>query len=189
MFKKLSMSLALIACLNSNAQEVSVEKSIFGIHTGFVGLWFNNEFRLSNKFTFRSEIGLELGAVDGGSSDNDDLIYLVAPVVSAEPRWYYNLEKRNTKGKNITKNSGNTVSLKINYFPDSFLITNYDNVNVVNQLSFIPKWGIRRVYGKHFTFETGFGVGPTIYFGKNADNVTNKQDVYVDIHLRAGYTF
>jgi hypothetical protein len=189
MFKKLFMPLALIICMNSIAQEVSVEKSIFGIHTGLVGIWFNNEIRLANQFTLRSEIGLELGAVDGGSSDDDHLIYVLAPVVSAEPRWYYNLEKRNTKGKNIRNNSGNTVSMKVNYFPDSFLITNHDNINVVNQISLIPKWGIRRVYGEHFTFETGFGLGPTFYFGKNSENVTNKQDVYVDIHLRAGYTF
>lgn len=44
---------------NANAQDVSVEKSIFGIQTGFMGIWFNNEIKLSNSLAIKSEIGIE----------------------------------------------------------------------------------------------------------------------------------
>lgn len=189
MFQKLFVFLLISISLNCVAQDVSVEKSIFGIQTGLVGVWVNNEFKLSNQFTFRSEIGLELGAIRNSSNGIEKTTYVMAPVVSVEPRWYYNLEKRNAKGKNIKNNSGNLFSIKANYNPDLFLITNNKNLNVVNQLAIVPEWGIRRVYGKHFSFETGFGLGPILYFGKDSENVTKKEDVYVDLHLRIGYSF
>ncbi|TRX22068.1 hypothetical protein [Flavobacterium franklandianum] len=44
---------------NTNAQDSSVEKSIFGIQTGFMGIWLNNEIKLTNNITLRSEIGIE----------------------------------------------------------------------------------------------------------------------------------
>ncbi len=189
MFKKIFVLFLITISLHCNAQDVSVEKSIFGIQTGLIGVWVNNESRLSKQFTLRNEIGLELGAVMLGTNTNNKTVSVIAPVISTEPRWYYNLGKRFAKGKNIRNNSGNLFSFKVNYIPDWFLITNEKNINVVNQLYLIPEWGIRRVYGKHFTFETGFGVGPVLYFGKNSESVINKEHVFVDLHLRVGYTF
>tara|TARA_R110002049_G_scaffold293042_4_gene477866 strand:+ start:769 stop:969 length:201 start_codon:yes stop_codon:yes gene_type:complete len=34
---------------SEKSQKQSVEKSIFGIQTGFAGLWINNELKLSNQ--------------------------------------------------------------------------------------------------------------------------------------------
>ena len=48
-----------------NAQNISVEKSVFGIQTG-LGIWVHNESRMSNKIALRSELGLG-GAIWGGS--------------------------------------------------------------------------------------------------------------------------
>lgn len=42
------------------AQDYSVEKSTFSFQTGLVGFWLNNESRLSDKFTLRTEIGLDV---------------------------------------------------------------------------------------------------------------------------------
>ncbi len=44
----------------------------------------------------------------------------MTPVITAEPRWYYNLNKRVSKSKNIEGNSGNFISLKTSYHPDWF---------------------------------------------------------------------
>lgn len=189
MIKKLLFAFAFIACTNCFAQDVSVEKSIYGIQTGLVGVWFNNEVRLSNQIALRGEIGLELIAVGSASLENDETYYVIAPEISIEPRWYYNLAKRSAKGRNIKKNSGNIFSIRTLYFPDSFLISNSHDIDVANQIAIIPKWGIRRVYGNHFTFETGFGLGPTFAFGKHAENMSDKQDIFVDAHVRIGYTF
>lgn len=164
-------------------QTVSVEKSIFGVQTGLLGIWGNNESRLTNQFSLRSEIGMDMGVLIGGNSDDG---FVLIPVLRVEPRWYYNLEKRSSKGKSISKNSGNFFTLSTTYNPDWFSLSNSDNIKVISSIAIIPKWGIKRVYGKSFTFETGLGVGYIKSLNPNYDLLS---DVGVDLHLRIGYTF
>lgn len=166
----------------SQDNKVSLEKSIYGVQTGFLGLWIHNESRLSNQFALRSELGLDYGF----SSNSNDNSFVLIPNIRLEPRWYYNIEKRNKKGKSILKNSGNFVAVNFNYNPDWFAITNIENANVISTLAIVTKWGIKRTYGKHFTFETGIGLGPLIYL---EDFIGDKSDVALDLHLRLGYTF
>ena len=54
-------------------------------------------------------------------------------------------------------NQGNFLSIKTSYHPDWFVISNYDNINIISDISIIPTWGIRRNIGKHFNSETGIG--------------------------------
>lgn len=169
---------------NSN-EKASVEKSIFGIQTGLLGIWIHNESRLSNQFALKSELGLDSGFF----ANSTEFKFLMTPVLTLEPRWYYNLENRAAKNKNIQKNSGNFIALKTSYNPDLFTISNADNLRVIDQLSIIPKWGIKRTYSDHLTFETGIGIGQVFYFGKSSDYLAKKSDVALDLHLRIGYTF
>ena len=64
-----------------------------------------------------------------------------------------------------------------------------DNVEVADQISIIPTWGIRRNIGNHFTYETGIGIGYLYYFAKDAGYAENESDVAVNLHLRIGYRF
>ena len=161
--------------------KIAVEKSIFGVQTGFLGIWAHNETRLSNEISLRSELGLDFGIQINSNSKTTALI----PSIRLEPRWYYNLERRVTKGRNISKNSGNFVALNLSYTPDWFVISNKDNINIISTLAFIPKWGIKRTLGNHFTYETGIGIGTFIVLNKY--EVENP--VAIDLHLRVGYTF
>ena len=132
----------------AKSQNASVEQSTYGIQTGVLGIWFHNETKLSEQITVRSELGFDSGIFGGSFYDGVD--FLMTPVITLEPRWYYNLDKRVSKSRNIAGNSGNFVSLKTSYNPDWFVISNYDNLRVVNQISIIPTWGIRRNIGKSF---------------------------------------
>jgi len=182
--------LTLIFCsltLIAKSQNASVEKSTFGIQTGFLGIWANNESKLSNKIALRSEIGFDTGINGGDYYDN--IGFILAPAISLEPRWYYNLNKRIEKERRIDGNSGNFISLKTKFHPDWFLISNYDNISIVSDISFVPTWGIRRNIGKHFNYETGIGVGYIYYFAKSAGYSKNVGDVAINLHLRIGYRF
>lgn len=159
----------------------SVEKTIFGVQSGFLGVWAHNETKLSNQLSLRSEIGLDFG-IQG--NDNYTTTALI-PSIRLEPRWYYNLDNRVKKGKSIAKNSANFLALNITYNPDWFVISNENNVEVISTLAFIPKWGIKRTIGNHFTYEAGFGVGGFIVL----NNYETDNNVAVDLHLRIGYTF
>lgn len=171
----------LITNFSFSQEKASVEKSFFGIQTGFLGAWVHNESRLSNQVSLRSEIGLDFGFSDNGYSQTSALI----PSLRLEPRWYYNLEKRVKKARKISNNSGNFLALNITYNPDWFYISNQDNLNVISTLAFVPKWGIKRTVGNHFTYEVGIGIGTFIVL---EDYETNN-NVALDLHLRLGYSF
>lgn len=161
-------------------QNASVEKSLFGLQIGTLGAWTHNEFKISNEFSLRSEIGINFGMIGGSIHNGTTLIS--APSFSLEPRWYYNLVERATKNKNTSKNSADFLTLGVTYFPN----VNTPKYNITSQLTFIPKWGIKRTLGDHFTYEAGFGLGYVVFLDKN---YTSNKNLIADLHLRLGYTF
>jgi hypothetical protein len=173
--------------LMAKSQEASVEKSTYGIQTGYFGIWAHNESRIANYIALRTEIGFD-GAIWGGSF-YDHTRFLFGPVITLEPRWYYSLNKREAKGKKIKGNSGNFLSLNTNYHPDWFNISNDANASVISDVSIIPTWGLKRNMGKHITFEAGFGYGYRYSFYKRAGYVRNTHGTTINLHLRFGYRF
>ena len=97
----------ILFCGKTLAQDTipSVEKNITGIQIGPLGVWVNDEFRLTNKIALRAEAGLAAGYWAG--SQFEGLGFLLTPAVRIEPRWYYNLDRRLRKGKEIKGNRGN----------------------------------------------------------------------------------
>lgn len=173
--------------LKVTAQNASVEKSTFGIQTGFLGVWVHNESRLSNLIALRTEIGLDTGVTI--RNGNNVTGFLLSPVLTLEPRWYYNLNKRASKSRRTYGNSGNFISIKTTYHPDWFVISNETNLSFITDISIVPTWGIRRNIGKYFNYEAGIGVGYLHYFKKENVIMINEPDVAVNLHLRAGYRF
>jgi hypothetical protein len=169
------------------AQNASVEKSLYGIQTGFLGLWVHNEHKLTNTLALRSEIGLEAGVFKGNLFRKTG--YEIVPVITLEPRWYYNLGKRLRKGKSIANNSGNFVSLQVNYYTNRAVISNYNIYNPDSGIEIIPTWSIRRSIGNHFNFEAGIGVGYQHIFAKQAEFSSDENNAAVNLNLRIGYTF
>lgn len=165
-----------------------MENSIYGIQAGFLGIWVHNETKLSNSIALRSEIGFDAGfsgVAYFDASANGHNIYIYTPVITLEPRWYYNLDNRLEKGRSIANNSGNFVGLKVSFNPDWFVISNSDGAYVPNQINIIPKWGIKRTVGEHFTYEAGIGFG----YHDNLDRTGEDEHLALDLHLRLGYTF
>ncbi len=167
--------------------ELSVDKSVSGLQAGFLGIWLHNETRLSDAIALRAEIGFDTGI--WGGDFYDDTIFLLAPVLTAEPRWYYNLKRRVKKSKRIDNNSGNFISLKTSYHPDWFVISSQTNVSLISDISVIPTWGIRRHIGAHLTYELGAGIGYRYIFAERAGFGQNDSEVAGNLHLRLGYTF
>lgn len=186
--RKIILTVAFFGLIiTAKSQNASVEKSSKGIQTGLFGVWFHNETKLSNQIVLRSEIGFDSGI--WGGDYYDKVGFLMAPVITAEPRWYYNLNKRENKSKRIDGNSGNFISFKTSYHPDWFVISNSDNVKIISDISVIPTWGIKRNIGKHLNYEGGFGIGYQYVFAKQAGYLENDSDVAYNLHLRIGYQF
>lgn len=169
--------------ITAQNESVTVEEGLYGIQTGFFGIWINSEHRLADQWALRSDVGFDFGAFGGFLYESTQ--FLATPSFGLSPRWYYNLKKRSDKNRNIQNNSANFIALKATYNPDWFLLSNNDNVTVINQLSVIPKWAIKRTILDHFTYELGAGLGYRFSF----DPDFPEGDVAADLHIRIGYTF
>jgi len=192
----------------TNAQVV--DKSISGIQTGALGIWWHNESKLAHRWAFRTEIGYEApayGRVQYRSevTGNYNYFYPVfQPVISIEPRYYYNSSKMIGNSNNTFHNSGNYVSFPIKYFPK--ILAYSPKGDTSNPLIFgpnepnggvflIPTWGIRRNISYRWYFELGAGFGidllETFVTGtrtfKEIGRVGN--DFIFNIHLRIGYKY
>lgn len=154
--KKLLLTLgAFVSVLTLHAQESggnaetpSVEKSVFGIQTGFVGLWIHHEMRLTSQIALRSELGLDLGYWYSDGTDTEG--YFVVPGVTLEPRWYYNLKKRISKNRRIDSNSGNYLSLRASFYPDMVVASSEDDLRFVPQFFCRPDLGHSPKHRKSF---------------------------------------
>lgn len=164
----------------------AVVESFYGIQTGLLGIWGHREIRIDDEFALRAEIGLESHLWIGF---DEETIFAMRPSLTLEPRWYYNLEKRTEKSKRTAHNSGNFIAFRTKYFPDIFAISNYDNAEFGNDFSAELNWGIRRAIGKHFNFETAFGLGYFYSSGNNIESDGEESQISPSIYLRFGYTF
>ena len=86
------------------------------MQTGILGFWASNELKLANSFTLHSEVGLDAGFFGGEMRSKNT--FLLAPVICIEPKWYYNLEKRSSRNKNIKNNGASFVTVSMSYHPD-----------------------------------------------------------------------
>lgn len=189
MKKKISyvlVALGLCAFHNVRGQEARVDSSTSGIQTGFLGIYAHNEARITHKIALRTEIGMNLGLY-GGALHPRRIGFDLTPVFTVEPRWYYNLDKRIAKGKKISGNSGNFLTVQTSFNPSWFGISSDGRRDRVGQISITPMWGIKRNIGKHFTFETGTGIG----VGRYLKPINESKPYFggLSLHLRFGYRF
>ncbi len=185
--KQVLICIFFIIPIIANCQIGNIEKSKYSVQTGFLGLWFQNERKVSNTVALRLEIGLDASLFGGLFYPKSG--YLLASVLTIEPRYYYNLVGRKKKGKNIANNSGNFLSIKTSYIPNWFTISNYDNVQQIQNISMIPMFGIRRHIGNHFNYEAGIGYGYRHYFDNVDGNKISETEFAGNLLLRIGYTF
>ena len=181
---------SFVTHISWSQEQETIEKSVYGIQTGILGIWAHNESRLQSNISLRTEIGFDTGLFSSNVDySGKDVGVIFIPSISLEPRLYYNLGKRIKKGKSIAWNSGNFIALRLNYRPDWFSLSNVDNTSVADNIAIIPKWGIRRTFWKHLTYELGAGVGYRKYFLKQYGYSENPGETAIDLHIRLGYTF
>ena len=151
-FNSILFILFSVASLNAQKNIKSVEKSILSIQTGYFGTWINHELKLHKKFALRTEFGTEYRLKFAIKQSFDSLKNQVS--IFLEPKYYFNLKKRESKNKNIKNNAGNYISLRI-------------NLNILNNLEIgefyfydlTPTFGIRRNITSHFNLEFSCGYG------------------------------
>lgn len=135
-----------------SSEKVSVEKSILSIQTGYFGTWINHELKLHNQFALRTEIGSEYRLKFAIKQSFDSLKNQVS--IFLEPKYYFNLTKRESKNKNIKNNAANYISLRTNFN----ILNNLENGEIYFH-TLTPTFGIRRNITSHINLELSFGYG------------------------------
>ena len=134
------------------SENASVEKSILSIQTGYFGTWINHELKLHKNIALRTEIGTEYRLKFAIKQSFDSLKNQVS--IFLEPKYYFNLVKRESKNKNIKNNAGNYISLRTNLN----ILNNLENGEIYFH-TLTPTYGIRRNITSHFNLELSFGYG------------------------------
>lgn len=120
------------------------------------------ELPTGNYSTFSAGLGIGYG---GGypdlTSGGSGFVYIIAPFVDLQQKWFYNINRRVAKGKTVENNSGNFISARIISRGPSIA----DNVFRTSDYDWAigPTWGIQRKYGEKFHLL--FDVGPQYYVG------------------------
>lgn len=134
--------------------------STHSVSVELAGLMYAYECPLGDRFSLVARVGTQAGIqyLSSGSFWGErEHRWSVGlyPVLSVEPRYYYNLPKRYEAGKNTFKNSGAFLSCNLQYdFPP------YYRHQVEDKGGFVvtPFWGFRRVWYRHLLFELGGGL-------------------------------
>lgn len=182
--KKLSLLVFMLTSTFLHAQESNEKQnslnSIFEVNYNLTGFGISYEHVLANKFTLKGEFSYQ-GNIN---FKPDDFEFILAPSLSAEARYYYNLENRITKGKNTKNNSGNFLSLKAQYFADFANISNKNNQYVYNQFYIAPMWNISRNFGNsNFGYELGIGAGISYVYKEHH----TKSEFIIPFNLKISY--
>jgi len=128
------------------------------VNLEILGLQYNYEKPLSEKFTVNYHGGLA-GALgysyaSYGWYEEEKWRYSMRGVVGADFRFYYNLAKREAKGKSTRRNSGNFWAVDLQYYSPTIINKGFNDSYIVFAT---PYWGIRRVYSNHWLFELNLG--------------------------------
>jgi len=183
--KRQLLSLMIFVCTILTAHAQVVDESINGVQIGFLGVWLHNESKIASRWAFRTEIGMEV-PLTSGLGNYETLI----PVISIEPRWYYNSSKRQGNSRNTFHNSTNYVTTAFRYYPKFIAVELYETKFINDAdggLFFIPTWGIRRNFNYRLNYEIGIGGGLDVL--ELFTSEWNTGDFTYNIHIRIGYKF
>ena len=114
--------------------------------------------------TFSTGIGVGYGGsypdlTPGITYGRNGFVYIIAPFIDLQQKWFYNINKRIGKERTVDNNSGNFVSLRFLTRGNSIA----ENIKRTSDFDFAfgPTWGIQRKYGENFHLL--FDVGPQYY--------------------------
>ncbi len=176
--KNIFLFTMLLITFNSFAQDKMDTQTVKVWRINFLNPAIELEYPISNKSTISSAIGIGYnGAYPDLTYGGDGFIYIIAPFLDVQYKYFYNFKKRQNKNRTIKNNSGNFISLRLISHGPSIM----ENINRTSDFDFAfgPTWGIQRKYGKNFHFL--FDVGPQYYFDTYGNG--NIMPIMVQINL------
>lgn len=123
-------------------------------------LGYSYERKLADEFTF--EVGIDF-SFDVYYADEDvfeDNALVINPTIHVEPRYYYNMERRYKRGRNVTNNSASYIGIYAELRMNPLIEENNGYWPVYDRFKIGPAWGIQRNLGRrgYLNFNLGYGL-------------------------------
>lgn len=135
------------------AQEKATD--LISAHINVLGVGVNYERAITDKITILGNANYSIIGLSG-NRDNFDTDSTVK--LGLEGRYYYNFDRRISKGKSTINNSANFVGLKFDYFTD--WLSTYQGMGKDDDFAKLTvNYGIKRNFAKNFFYEFNFGAG------------------------------
>ena len=167
--------LSLLLLLTAAAAFGQTEKVL---RVNFLNPAVELELPTGKKSTFSAAVGVGYG---GGYPDltfnASGFIYIIAPFLDLQEKFFYNLAKRQNKGRETAHNSGNFISLRLITRGPS-LAENVDRTSEID-FAFGPTWGIQRKLNENLHLL--FDLGPQYYIDTEGNG--NIWPVMIQINL------
>ncbi len=180
-------AVAVMTAVSANAQTrtstLPAAEDTQSVSFSVLGLHYGSEYSLARRFTLTGRVGVD-GAVAWGYDlfGGNGTFWAIAPSIDIEPRFYYGLDRRAAHGRSTAGNSGSFLSLNVKTLLPVGYISSSDS-RPTGATFLLPKWGLRRVWGKHWLFE--FTAGAALGWGwEDREFMCTPA-----IGLRFGYTF
>ena len=171
--------------LQASALSSQSLKTVPKVGLGINGLDFSVEIPLAEKISIEPAIGF------GPSYDFSDMdavtkkmgwhYALIEPSVHASMygKFFYNRDKRISKGKSLLFNSGKFIGMKVKYVSKPLTTEKYHGQT--NTLIANLNWGGQRNFGHHWNYSYSLGLG----YGRNLDFAYDT--FYPAIDLKVSY--
>lgn len=132
-------------------------------------LGYSYERKIGDEFTFDAGIDFSFDIYYEDEELFEDNALVINPTIHVEPRYYYNLEKRYRRGRNVTYNSASYIGIysELRMNPLIEEINGFEPV--YDRFVIGPEWGIQRNLGRRGYFNFNFGYGLVIDENGHAD--------------------
>lgn len=148
----------------SEDMPISVEKHLLSLQIFPTGINYETKLAAKHTFSVQAQLGYSFAfgvsrtySPNGTSTKSSSAYIAIIPQVITNYRFYYNLKKRDSKGKNIRGNSANYVTV-IAAFGFRPVYSNYPSsfsfATVVG-----PAWGLQRTFKKNININFYIGLG------------------------------
>lgn len=160
--KKLLTFVLLIAFTITQAQEKNTERT-WRINFLNPGVEYEMPTGSNSTFSIGGGVGYSGSYPHTSVGKKTGFITSFNPFVDIQHKWFYNFDKRKSKGLITDNNSANFISARFLTRSESL----FGSSNGTDGLDFAvgPTWGIQRTYGKNFHLL--FDAGPIYYFDTN----------------------
>ena len=139
-----------------------VKKNLFKINLLSPGITYERGLNRVSTFCFDTNFSIGLSA-----SSSSKLKVLASPFIRGQYRYYYNIKKRELKGRNISKNSAEFIALSSSYYFKT--IDNEKLINYLDGITISALWGFQKTYKSNINLTANAGLGYNL-----SSNQTNR---------------